>query len=303
MNWQLSAPQTEAQWLAYYQLRWQVLRSPWGQPKGSEQDELEANSFHRMICTEAGEVVAVGRLHKVDDSTAQVRYMAVSDQWQGHGLGAILLRQLEQVALEQGMHRIVLNARDTAAGFYQKSGYGYLEPAPALFGIAHHRYVKTLTFSASAAVLQQWSAELQQTFWQKIPLSSYMQLTVQSLDAQRLICSAPLEPNINLHQTMFAGSIYTLGTLTGWGMVWLLLKDQQLDADIVLADAQIRYLKPVTEQAQGRCWRYQHQADLSVLSHHRKAKLDIRVDIFCKDIQVAVFDGRFAVLPKKTPDV
>ncbi len=100
MNWQLSAPQTEAQWLAYYQLRWQVLRAPWDQPKGSEQDESEAQSFHRMVCTEDGEVVAVGRLHKVDERTAQVRYMAVSGQWQGHGLGAMVLRQLEQVALE-----------------------------------------------------------------------------------------------------------------------------------------------------------------------------------------------------------
>ncbi len=126
------------------------------QPKGSEQDESEAQSFHRMVCTEDGEVVAVGRLHKVDEQTAQVRYMAVSDQWQGHGLGAMVLQQLELVALEQGMQRIILNARDTASGFYQKAGYHYLEPANALFGIAHHRYVKTLAFSASAQLLQQW---------------------------------------------------------------------------------------------------------------------------------------------------
>lgn len=301
MNWQLSAPQTEAQWLAYYQLRWQVLRAPWDQPKGSEQDEHEAQSFHRMVCTEDGEVVAVGRLHKVDENTAQVRYMAVSDQWQGHGLGAMVLQQLEQVALEQGMQRIILNARDTAAGFYQKAGYSYLEPANALFGIAHHRYVKTLAFSASAVVLQQWQPELQQTFWQTIPLSAYMQLKVQSVNRQQLVCTAPLAPNINLHQTMFAGSIYTLGTLTGWGMVWLLLKDQQLDGDIVLADGHIRYLKPVTGLAEGRCVRHQHHPDFSALAQQRKAKLDIKVGIFCDDNQVAVFEGRFAVLPKKAP--
>lgn len=301
MNWQLSAPQTEAQWLAYYQLRWQVLRAPWDQPKGSEQDELEAHSFHRMVCTEDGEVVAVGRLHKVDEHTAQVRYMAVSDQWQGHGLGAMVLQQLEQVALGQGMQRIILNARDTAAGFYQKAGYSYLEPANALFGIAHHRYVKTLAFSTSAVVLQQWQAELQQTFWQTIPLSAYMQLKVQSVNRQQLVCTASLAPNINLHQTMFAGSIYTLGTLTGWGMVWLLLKDQQLDGDIVLADGHIRYLKPVAGQAEGRCLRHQHHPDFSALAQQRKAKLDVKVGIFCDDNQVAVFEGRFAVLPKKAP--
>jgi thioesterase domain-containing protein len=299
VNWQLIAPDTQAQWLAYYHLRWQVLRAPWDQPKGSEQDDLEAESFHRMLCTEQGEVVAVGRLHKVDAHTAQVRYMAVSDQWQGHGLGAMLLRQLELVALEQGMRRIILNARDTAAGFYQKAGYHYLEPANALFGIAHHRYAKTLAFTASAEQLQLWAEQLQHTFWQKIPLSAYMELQIQQLDSQKLVCSAPLDPNINLHHTMFAGSIYTLGTLTAWGMVWLLLKDQQLEGDIVLADAHIRYLKPVTAKAEAHCWRHQSSADFSALAQQRKAKLDIQLDIFCHSVQVASFEGRFAVLPKK----
>lgn len=299
MNWQLSAPQTEAQWQAYYQLRWQVLRAPWNQPKGSEQDESESVAFHRMICNEAGEVVAVGRLHQVDEHTAQVRYMAVSDQWQGHGLGALLLQQLEQVALEQGMQRIILNARDSAAGFYQKAGYSYSEPAKALFGIAHHRYVKTLLFSAAVPQLQQWIDELQQIFWQKIPLSAAMQLQVLAADRRQFGCSAPLAPNLNLHQTMFAGSIYTLATLTAWGMVWLLLKEQQLEGDIVLADGHIRYLKPVTGQAEGRCNRHQTQPDFSALKQQRKARLNIQVGVFCGDTQVAVFDGCFAVLPTK----
>jgi thioesterase domain-containing protein len=299
LNWQLSAPQTEAQWSAYYQLRWKMLRAPWGQPEGSERDETEAESFHRMVCTETGEVVAVGRLHKLDENIAQVRYMAVSDQWQGHGLGAMVLAQLEQVALELGTKQIILNARESAAGFYQKAGYHYVEPAAALFGIPHHRYAKTLAFAASAPLLQQWSAELQQTFWQKIPLSQYMQLKVQSVDRYQLICTAPLEPNINLHQTMFAGSIYTLATLTGWGMVWLLLQEQQLQGDIVLADAQIRYLKPVTARAEARCWRHQSQPDFSALRQQRKTRLDLKVGIFCDNQQVAVFEGRFAVLPKK----
>ena len=78
MTWQLSAPQSEAQWQAYYNLRYQVLRAPWGQAPGSERDELEAGSFHQMVTSADGEVLAVGRLHRLDDGRAQVRYMAVS---------------------------------------------------------------------------------------------------------------------------------------------------------------------------------------------------------------------------------
>ena len=96
MKWQLRSPQTPAEWQAYYQLRWQVLRAPWQQPKGSEQDELEQQSFHAAAWTDQGEVVAVGRVHKLNEQQAQVRYMAVSADWQGHGLGALVLQQLEQ---------------------------------------------------------------------------------------------------------------------------------------------------------------------------------------------------------------
>ena len=67
----------------------------------------------------------------------------------------------------------------------------------------------------------------------------------------------------------------------------------------MLADGHIRYLKPVTGQAEGRCWRHQSQPDFSALAQQRKARLEIKVGIFCDDIQVAVFEGRFAVLPKK----
>lgn len=38
---QVSTPQSSEDWQAYYQLRWQVLRAPWGEPRGSEQDDLE----------------------------------------------------------------------------------------------------------------------------------------------------------------------------------------------------------------------------------------------------------------------
>lgn len=46
---QVSTPQSSEDWQAYYQLRWQVLRAPWGEPRGSEQDDMEQDSEHRFI--------------------------------------------------------------------------------------------------------------------------------------------------------------------------------------------------------------------------------------------------------------
>ena len=122
MKWQLIAPATEAQWQAYYQLRYQVLRAPWLQPPGSERDELEDIAVHRMIQSTTGEALAVGRLHLLDAGTAQVRYMAVSEQARGQGLGQLVLRALEHQALALGVKRLILNARDSAVVFYKKNG-------------------------------------------------------------------------------------------------------------------------------------------------------------------------------------
>ena len=36
-----------------------------------------------------------------------------------------------------------------------------------------------------------------------------------------------------------------MATLTGWGLIWLLLQENSPDGDIVLVDANIRYRKAV----------------------------------------------------------
>lgn len=296
MMWQFHAPQTDEQWLAYYHLRWQVLRAPWSAPKGSEQDECESQSFHMAAWTEDGEIAAVGRLHLVNEQEAQVRYMAVAPQWQGKGLGAKVLERLEQQALCLRVMRIVLNARETAAGFYQRLGYQYVEPTKPLFGIAHDRYAKTLGFAASAETLLAWQEELQQTWQRRIPLSRSMQLRIHQLSAWELETSLPLAPNVNVHDTVFAGSIYSAATLTGWGVVWALLKDAGIAGDIVLADASIRYLKPVQATAMARCKRPLQAPDFSALKVGGKVRVPLLVECWCEGQLSAEFKGQYVII-------
>jgi N-acetylglutamate synthase-like GNAT family acetyltransferase len=131
-------PASEADWTAYYEIRWRVLREPWGRPRGSERDELDASSIHFMACLEDGAVAGVARLHFNSPEEAQIRYMAVAPERQGRGAGAALLRAAEEKAAAMGALRAVLNARDNARGFYEKMGYRAVKPMPALFGsIAH----------------------------------------------------------------------------------------------------------------------------------------------------------------------
>ena len=108
----LCSPITADEFEQYYQLRWQILRKPWGEKRGSEQDEQDQEAIHRMIINELGEVLAVGRLDKIDEFQGKIRYMAVSEKAQGQGLGKQIITALEQKASELGIKEITLNARE-----------------------------------------------------------------------------------------------------------------------------------------------------------------------------------------------
>ena len=45
---------------------------------------------------------------------------------------------------------------------------------------------------------------------EKIPLSAAMDVSVVSASASEVVLEAPLDPNINVHGTMFGGSVSTL---------------------------------------------------------------------------------------------
>jgi N-acetylglutamate synthase-like GNAT family acetyltransferase len=140
----LKSPQTENEWREYYRLRWEVLRKPWSQPIGSEKDEHEVQSYHLMV-TFHGEVIGVGRIHQSDQSTAQIRYMAVLNAYQRTGIGSLILETLENQARSWGVSKIILNARDSCLNFYKKHNYQPTKTGPVLFELIPHTVmIKTM---------------------------------------------------------------------------------------------------------------------------------------------------------------
>ena len=137
-------PQSPEEFENYYNLRWEVLRKPWGKPRGSEQDEDEHRSVHAMICMN-GEVVAVGRLHFNSPAEAQIRYMAVREDVRGKGVGEKILSYLESVAKQRAATLIILQARENAVKFYERNGYSIKEKSFLLWDeIQHYLMEKAL---------------------------------------------------------------------------------------------------------------------------------------------------------------
>jgi N-acetylglutamate synthase-like GNAT family acetyltransferase len=127
-----------------FDLRYRIMREPWGRPRGSEQDEFESSSFH-IAAFDGVKVIGTARLQKMTPKTAKIRYMAVEEGWRNKGAGKLMLRRLEDETKKWGMKRVTLNAREEAVAFYEHNGYRVLREVEKMFGsIRHFRMEKKL---------------------------------------------------------------------------------------------------------------------------------------------------------------
>ena len=141
---EIKTPQTDAEWKAYYALRFTVLREPWNQPVGSEVLADEDQAIH-AIAVEDNEVLGVARMHESAEKQGQVRCVATATAAQGKGIGKAIMAYLEEQAKAKGWTEIVLEARENAVPFYQAIGYTIVAESYLLFGeIQHYRMSKTL---------------------------------------------------------------------------------------------------------------------------------------------------------------
>lgn len=140
----IKQPQSPDEFKQYYQLRWRILRAPWGEPEGGEVDEIEEQCFH-IMAMDNEKAVGVGRLQFNSAVEAQIRYMAVEKTYEGNGIGRMIVDALELEAINKNVCTIMLDAREPAIGFYQKLGYNVEKKSYVLFDeIQHFRMTKQI---------------------------------------------------------------------------------------------------------------------------------------------------------------
>ena len=144
--------------------------------------------------------------------------------------------------------------------------------------------------------LQDLCTDLQAIWYQQIPLSKAMDMRIVDFADNTLTCCASLAPNVNVHGTAFAGSLYAVQALTGWGMMHLQLQLHELDASIVIANGQIDYAKPVAEEIVVSCSFAGQEAALDNLQKSGKGRFQLTSKVQLSDGSSAgSFSGLYAV--------
>jgi len=114
--------------------------------------------------------------------------------------------------------------------------------------------------------------------------------------------TAPLAANVNDKGNAFGGSLASVLTLSGWALVSLRLRLAGHDAEVYVADSNLRYLAPVyedlhahAEAAEATGW----DAFLNTFRQRRKARISIIATQPGADGKPAAeFSGRFVAFAK-----
>ncbi|HEY3517653.1 MAG TPA: YiiD C-terminal domain-containing protein [Gammaproteobacteria bacterium] len=144
--------------------------------------------------------------------------------------------------------------------------------------------------------------ELTATWHSEIPIVAAMGATVESYDGGSLAVRAPMHPNRNVHGTTFAGSLYSVCVLTGWGVVWLALRERGLDGTIYAAESAVQYRKAVASDFVCRCVADAEalNAGLEQFKKSGRASFDLACTIDHDGKRAVAFTGRYVVHAKQS---
>lgn len=145
----------------------------------------------------------------------------------------------------------------------------------------------------------QAQSDLETLLYRDIPLTRAMQVRVASWHEHQLQLQLPLPANCNLHDSMFGGSLYCGALLAGWGWLHLRLQEAGLHGAVVIRDAQISYLLPVTTDARACCSAPEAAAwsrFVTIFERRGVARLQLESQVLNAGGEVAVrFSGQFVL--------
>ena len=140
--------------------------------------------------------------------------------------------------------------------------------------------------------------QLQEVLNTEIPLTNDIGIQVGEHTDLSLTLHAPLENNINHKCTAFGGSIYSVSVLSGWGLIYLLLKQHNLSGHIVIQESHTKFIKPVATDITAICsFKSTQQYEKFLKMYKRKgiARISLEAKIECNGEIAVIFNGTYVV--------
>ena len=156
--------------------------------------------------------------------------------------------------------------------------------------------------ASKADVSREARLESLRDYTRKLPPLAAIQARVAAYDGHRLRMTAPLAPNVNDKGSAFGGSMTSLMTFAGWGLVTLQLQQAGMRADVFVADSTVRYLKPLYAELRAEAVLAPEQSwelFLATLVQRGRARIHLQARMIGTEGEVmADLAGRYVAIAK-----
>ena len=126
--------------------------------------------------------------------------------------------------------------------------------------------------------------------YRAMPPVAALQPAIAGSDARSLCLQAPLAANVNDKGCAFGGSLVSLMTLAAWALTTLRIEQAGLEADVYVADTEVRYRAPLLTDLHAEAWLAEDEAWAPVLATLRergKARATLLAHVLLPDGRVA----------------
>ena len=145
--------------------------------------------------------------------------------------------------------------------------------------------------------------ELQKYLQQNIPLTAAMKLRVIEITPAAVTITMPLSPNRNHQGTAFAGSISSLGLISGWATLWHIMHTVHGFSPVILAGkSETTFKLPINGDCEARVVELDAQtltAFLEAFSKGEKARISVTTQIVNGGKIASLHRGEYIALPGK----
>ncbi|PJK05258.1 thioesterase [Lysobacteraceae bacterium NML71-0210] len=134
-----------------------------------------------------------------------------------------------------------------------------------------------------------------------MPPVAMMQMRIADIGNDDLSLSAPLAANLNDKDSAFGGSLVALMTLAGWALASTQLLRAGFEADVYVADSEVKYLHPVKADLLAHATAQSPQAlqaFIDTFAARGKARIQLQVSIALADgTPACTLSARYVALP------
>lgn len=141
---------------------------------------------------------------------------------------------------------------------------------------------------------------IQQYLYEHIPISRAMVVRVEKADNDRVVLTAPLEPNINHRETVFGGSASSVAILAAWTLVHFRLQTEGfMKYRVVIQRNTMDYEKPVPGDFKAICtmtgdekW----QRFIRTLARKNRSRIILSSYLEYEGKRVGIMEGTFVAI-------